>query len=126
MKSSALTLFALLVCAVPALASVTINSPSEGSLVVSPFSLNATATSCGSQPVTGMVYWLDDAGRRPAFSWGSSLAAQVTARLGSHATVPGEFSLGWGSVLSTNFQVDGLGGYGSVTACLDKLTVYRW
>ncbi len=41
-------------------------------------------------------------------------------------TVPSSFSLGWGSVLLTNFQVDGLGGYGSATVYLDNLTIYRW
>jgi hypothetical protein len=41
-------------------------------------------------------------------------------------TVPSAFSLGWGKCLLTNFQVDGLGGYGSATVYLDHLTVYRW
>ena len=43
-----------------------------------------------------------------------------------NATVPSAFTLGWASVLLTNFQVDGLGGYGSMTTYLDNLTVYRW
>jgi len=43
-----------------------------------------------------------------------------------NATEPSSFTLGWAPVLLTNFQVDGLGGYGSVTAYLDNLTVYRW
>jgi hypothetical protein len=43
-----------------------------------------------------------------------------------NATVPSSFALGWGSVLVTNFQVDGLGAHGSATAYLDNLTVYRW
>lgn len=43
-----------------------------------------------------------------------------------YATVPSAFALGWGNCLLTNFQVDGLGGYGSATAYLDNLTVYRW
>ena len=42
------------------------------------------------------------------------------------ATVPSAFGLGWSSVLLTNLQVDGLGGYGSATAYLDELTIYRW
>jgi len=41
-------------------------------------------------------------------------------------TVPSAFALNWGPALLTNFQVDGLGGYGSATAYLDDLTVYRW
>jgi len=41
-------------------------------------------------------------------------------------TVPSAFALGWGSTLLTNFQIDGLGGYGTANAYVDKLTVYRW
>lgn len=41
-------------------------------------------------------------------------------------TVPSSFALGWGSTLLTNFQIDGLGGYGTANAYIDKLTVYRW
>jgi hypothetical protein len=43
-----------------------------------------------------------------------------------NATVPSAFALGWGQTLLTNFQVDGLGGYGSSTIYLDNLTIYRW
>jgi len=41
-------------------------------------------------------------------------------------TVPSAFALGWGTTLLTNFQIDGLGGYGTARAYVDKLTVYRW
>ena len=41
-------------------------------------------------------------------------------------TVPPVFSLGWGPALLANFQVDGLGGYGSATIYVDHMTVYRW
>src|ERR1700722_2448338 len=37
-----------------------------------------------------------------------------------------EFSLGWGPTLLTNFQIDGHGANGSVTAYVDNLTVSRW
>jgi hypothetical protein len=43
-----------------------------------------------------------------------------------NATVPSAFALGWGSVLLTNFQIDGLGASGTATVYLDELTVYRW
>jgi hypothetical protein len=43
-----------------------------------------------------------------------------------NATVPSAFSLGWGSVLLTNFQIDGSTTSGSSTVYLDKLTVYTW
>jgi len=41
-------------------------------------------------------------------------------------TVFGARSLGWGSSLSTNFQLDGLGSSGSSTVYLGGLTIYRW
>jgi hypothetical protein len=43
-----------------------------------------------------------------------------------HATVPSAFALGWGPVLLTNFQVDGMGASGSSTVYLDNLTIYSW
>lgn len=41
-------------------------------------------------------------------------------------TVPSSFALGWGSTLLTNFQIDGLGGYGTVNAYVDKMEILRW
>jgi hypothetical protein len=41
-------------------------------------------------------------------------------------TVPSAFALGWGSVLLTNFQIDGRGTSGSNTIYVDHLTVSRW
>lgn len=41
-------------------------------------------------------------------------------------TVPSAFALGWSQVLLTNFQIDGIGSYGSATVYLDKLTISRW
>jgi hypothetical protein len=41
-------------------------------------------------------------------------------------TVPSAFALGWAQVLLTNFQIDGMGGYGSATVYLDQLTITRW
>lgn len=43
-----------------------------------------------------------------------------------YATVPSAFTLGWGSVLLTNFQIDGYTTSGSSTLYLDNLTVYAW
>ncbi len=43
-----------------------------------------------------------------------------------NATVSSAYSLGWGPVLLTNFEVDGRGSTGSSTVYLDDLTVYRW
>jgi hypothetical protein len=41
-------------------------------------------------------------------------------------TVPSSFALGWSSTLLTNFQIDGLGSYGTANAYVDKMEVYRW
>lgn len=41
-------------------------------------------------------------------------------------TVPSAFALGWGPTLLTNFQIDGLGGYGTANVYMDKLTISRW
>lgn len=43
-----------------------------------------------------------------------------------NATAPSAYALGWAPVLLTNFQVDGLGGAGSVDIFMDNLVVYRW
>lgn len=41
-------------------------------------------------------------------------------------TVFSSFALGWGSVLLTNFQVDGASSSGEIEAYIDELTVSRW
>lgn len=84
MKIYASVLLALLASAAPALASVTIGSPSKGSLVVSPFVLNASASECWSQPIVGMTYWLDNSYRRTTVYGSANLSVQVNASTGSH------------------------------------------
>lgn len=65
-------------------------------------------------------YSRDDAGDVTYNSvWLDGTEAQI------NATVPSSFALGWGSVLLTNFQVDGLGA-GSNTVYLHTLTISRW
>jgi hypothetical protein len=43
-----------------------------------------------------------------------------------NATVYGAAALGWGPVINTQFQVDGLGTSGTTTVYLDNLTISRW
>jgi hypothetical protein len=44
-----------------------------------------------------------------------------------NVTVPSAFAIGWSPTLLTNFQVDGMTeARATVTAYVDKLTVYRW
>src|SRR3954465_5749648 len=84
MKIGVLPLLPLLVCAVPALASVTISSPTKGSLVLSPFGLNAAASPCWSQPIVGRTYWLDNSTHQTTVRTGATLSVQVSASTGSH------------------------------------------
>jgi hypothetical protein len=48
----------------------------------------------------------------------------VEQKLG--VTVPSAFALGWGRILLTQVQIDGLGSSGSATVYVDDLTIYRW
>jgi len=43
-----------------------------------------------------------------------------------YETVPSAFALGWSPVLLTNFQIDGIGAYGSATVYIDQLSISRW
>ena len=42
------------------------------------------------------------------------------------ATVYGGADLGWGPLVNTQFQVDGYGSSGHVTAYLDELKISMW
>jgi Bacterial Ig domain len=65
-------------------------------------------------------YSRDDAGNVTYHSvWLDSKEQKIDAK------VPSAFALGWGPVLLTNFQIDGLGS-GSNTVYLDNLTISRW
>ncbi len=78
--------------------------------------------------------WSTNAWHHVQISYSRSSAGKVTYKSvwldgkqsTINATVPSAFALGWGDVMSTNFQVDGLGSSGTATLYLDKLTVYRW
>lgn len=74
---------ALLVCAVPAFANVTIYSPASGWEVVSPFNLAATASECSSQPITAMGYSLDNSGNTTII-YSASINTKVAAYSGAH------------------------------------------
>jgi hypothetical protein len=44
----------------------------------------------------------------------------------TNSTLFADFALGWGKVLLTNFQLDGLGTSGSAQVYADNMTVYKW
>ena len=62
---------------------VTVTSPASGASVGSPFTLNAAATDCSSQPVSAMGYSLDSS-TNTAIVNSTSIAASVTASAGAH------------------------------------------
>lgn len=68
-----------------------------------------------------MSYFRDDAGN---VTYQSIWLDGAEQRL--NVTVPSSFALGWGSVLLTNFQVDGVGASGSTNVYLDNFAIYRW
>ncbi len=83
MKNFTLLLMASLVCAVPALANVTITSPNSGAEVVSPFRLVATTSMCSSQPVSSMGYAIDNSTKWTTFK-GPSIDTTVASITGAH------------------------------------------
>jgi hypothetical protein len=72
-----------LLCAAPAIASVTVSSPANGSTVTSPFALAATASPCSSQPIASMGYSLDNSSATTIF-YSAAATAVVTAPAGTH------------------------------------------
>jgi hypothetical protein len=69
--------------AMPALASVTVNSPANGAQVQSPFNLSAIATSCSAQPVAAMGFSLDNSSDTTVVD-GTSIDTEVAAGTGAH------------------------------------------
>jgi hypothetical protein len=62
---------------------VSVGEPAANSTVASPFTLDATSTSCSSQPVSAMGYSLDGS-TSTAIVYSTSVAASVTAAAGAH------------------------------------------
>jgi len=74
---------ALLACAAPAFANVTVSSPVNGAQVASPFVLIATTSPCLSQPIAAMGYSLDSS-TSTVIVYSTSINAQVTTTAGAH------------------------------------------
>jgi hypothetical protein len=78
------TILTLVLFAVPAFASVTVNSPQNGETVNSPFNLNAYATVCSNQPISSIGYSFDSVSGTTLFKGSSSIDTNVTAKIGTH------------------------------------------
>jgi hypothetical protein len=75
--------FALLLCAAPALANVTVYSPANGAQVTSPFQLSAKASRCSRQQIGAMGYSLDDS-TDTTIVYATTIDAEIAALAGSH------------------------------------------
>lgn len=80
---SSFTAFLLAACAIPALAGITVNTPSNGAAVSPQFTLSAVSTTCSSQPVTAMGFSLDSSANTTVVK-STSMDATVTATTGTH------------------------------------------
>ncbi len=69
--------------ALPAFASVNINSPANQARVSSPFTLSANSSACSSQPISALGYSLDGSTDTTIVK-SSSIDAQVQASAGAH------------------------------------------
>ena len=69
--------------AVPALASVIVNTPANGAQIGSPFSLSASAANCSSQSTAAMGYSLDNSPDTTVVK-GASVEAHVASGMGTH------------------------------------------
>jgi hypothetical protein len=83
MKALCLVTPALVVCAAPAFANVTVSTPTNGAVVTSPFRLSAAASPCSAQAISAMGYSLDNSTNTVVFN-GASIGANVTAAMGAH------------------------------------------
>ena len=78
-----LSLALMMTFTVPALASVTVSSPSNGEQVGTPFKLSANASSCSSQAVSAMGYSLDNSSQT-TIVYSTAIDANVSSGSGTH------------------------------------------
>lgn len=103
----------------------TVNTGSASS--VRPKWYSKSGTSCNPRS------WKQNTWHHVQFSFSRNDSGYITyksvwldgAETSLNATAYGAAKLGWGPVINTQFQLDGMGS-GTVTAYLDNLTIYRW
>lgn len=88
-RSLSLYTLSLLFCSIALLTSsaraadISVSAPASGAVVPSPFVLNATSTSCLSQPTASMAYSIDS-GTDTVFNPATSINTNVSATSGTH------------------------------------------
>ncbi|MFP5227295.1 MAG: hypothetical protein ACLGXA_06665 [Acidobacteriota bacterium] len=94
----------LMLAAMPALAQTSINSPTNGEQVGSPFTLDMTASTCSGQPVTAVGYSLDNSTQTS--SWNATyINGPVTAPSGWN-TLHVKVWNRYGAVCVTDVSID--------------------
>ena len=83
LKKHCLALSVIVVCSLPAFASVTVNSPSNGATVAPQFTLSASSTICSGQSISAMGFSLDSSSNTTIVN-GTSINATVSATTGAH------------------------------------------
>jgi len=94
----------LATAAAPALAQTTVNSPTNGEQVGSPFTLNMTAGTCSGAPVTAVGYSLDGSTSTAVF-YVQSMNGPVSAPAGWHIVHVKVWN-GYGAVCVTDVSFD--------------------
>lgn len=83
LKTLSLASALLLSSALPALASISIYSPYNGSTVGNSFTLSASASNCSNQPISAMGYSLDGSTQTTIVN-GSAINTSISAAAGGH------------------------------------------
>jgi hypothetical protein len=104
---------ALAAAAIPALAQTVVTSPTNGQQVISPFTLNMTASTCSGQSVTAVGYSLDSSSNTS--SWPAQyINGPVAAPSGAH-TLHVKVWNGSGAVCVTDVGINVVSGAASAT-----------
>src|SRR5579859_1178465 len=85
-KSTILVSFAIYLCGTSTkafAADITVSAPASGSIVASPFLLQASSSTCQTQPTASMAYSFDS-GSDTIFNPATSINTNVSASQGTH------------------------------------------
>lgn len=130
MKKNCSALFSLLCFTLPAMASVSVSSPTNGSEVKSPFTLNASAATCSSENVSAITYSLDSGSDLKSVH-DTVLQEEVDANAGTH-TIHVKAWGDKGTLCVTDVEVkvtaagDGTGAPSSAATVSNVQTLKNW
>ena len=113
----------LAISAAPLLASTTVNSPTDGQQVSSPFTLSMSANSCYGNPVGAVGYSLDDSSQVSAWN-DYQINGPVTAPSGWHTLHVKVWDI-YGNECDTNVSIDVVSGTATATTSSASATIYN-